>query len=204
MDERDLRTRTRRFRDRGLSAAGGVGGAALARCRPRRSRSDRRGRDHLGAAERKGEAMQRSFHVLLPLVALASPATISAATAQQKPYNPGLGDLMTATVQPRHIKLGLAAREGNWPYAAYELHELKEAFDRAAQTWPKWRTFSISEMMALVTKEPMAALERAIKAGDPNRATAAFDQLTAACNTCHRSADRGMIVIQSPLASAFP
>jgi hypothetical protein len=73
---------------------------------------------------------------------------------------------MTMTVQPRHTKLGLAAGEGNWPYAAYELHELKEAVDRAAKTWPKWRTFSISEMMGSVTREPMAALERAIKAGD--------------------------------------
>jgi hypothetical protein len=36
---------------------------------------------------------------------------------------------MTMTVQPRHTKLGLAGREGNWPYAAYELHELQEAFD---------------------------------------------------------------------------
>jgi hypothetical protein len=142
--------------------------------------------------------------VLLPLVALVRTAANSDAAAQQKPYSPGLADLMTAAVQPRHIKLGLAAREGNWPYAAYELHELKEAFDRAAQIWPTWRTFSISEMMASVTMEPMAALERAIKAGDPNRVTAAFDQLTAACNTCHRSADRGVIVIQSPLASAFP
>ena len=111
---------------------------------------------------------------------------------------------MTATVQPRHTKLGLATREGNWPYAAYELHELKEAFDRAAKVWPKWRTFSISEMMASVTKEPMAALERAIMAGDPNRVTTAYEQLTAACNTCHRSADRGMIVIQSPTSSSFP
>ena len=148
--------------------------------------------------------MKPRFRSLLPLVALVLAAAISDATAQQRPYNPSLGDLMTATVQLRHTKLGLATREGNWPYAAYELHELKEAFDRAAKAWPKWRTFSISEMMASVTKEPMAALERAIKAGDPNRATAAFDQLTAACNTCHRSADRGMIVIQSPLASAFP
>jgi hypothetical protein len=111
---------------------------------------------------------------------------------------------MTATVQPRHIKLGLAAREGNWPYAAYELHELKEAFDRAAKAWPKWRTFSIPEMMASVTREPMAALERAIKAGDPSRVTTAYEQLTAACNTCHRSAERGVIVIQSPIASPFP
>ena len=148
--------------------------------------------------------MKRGFRMLLPLVAFVLPAAISGATAQQKPYSPRLGDLMTATVQPRHIKLGLAAREGNWPYAAYELHELREAFDRTANAWPKWRTFPIREMMASVTKEPMAALERAIKAGDSTRVTTAYDELTAACNTCHRSADRGVIVIQSPLASAFP
>ena len=148
--------------------------------------------------------MKRKFRLHLPLVAFVLAATTSDATAQQKPYSPGLGDLMTATVQPRHTKLGLAAREGNWRYAAYELHELKEAFDRAVKAWPKWRTFSISEMMASVTKEPMAALEQAIKAGDPGRVTTAYEQLTAACNTCHRSADRGVIVIQSPLASSFP
>ena len=148
--------------------------------------------------------MKRYFRFLLPLVALVLPPAISDATAQQKPYTPSLGDLMTATVQPRHTKLGLAAHEGNWPYAAYELHELKEAFDRTAKTWPKWRTFSISDMMASVTKEPMAALDQAIKAGDPSRVTTAYEQLTAACNTCHRSADRGMIVIQSPTSSSYP
>ena len=148
--------------------------------------------------------MKLCARLLLPLVAVVYMAAVSDATAQQKPYSPGLGDLMTATVQPRHIKLGLAAREGNWPYAAYELHELKEAFDRAAKAWPKWRTFSIPEMLASVAKEPMAALERAIKAGDPKRVTTAYEELTAACNTCHRSADRGVIVIQSPGASAFP
>jgi hypothetical protein len=148
--------------------------------------------------------MKRCFRLLLPLFALVRPAAISDATAQQKPYSPSLGDLMTMTVQPRHTKLGLAAHEGNWPYAAYELHELQEAFDRAAKAWPKWRTFSITEMMASVTKEPMAALDQAIKAGDPKRVTIAYERLTAACNTCHRSADRGVIVIQSPVASSFP
>ncbi len=148
--------------------------------------------------------MKRLFRLLLPLVALVLAAAIGDATAQQKPYSPSLGDLMTMTVQPRHTKLGLAAREGNWPYAAYELHELKEAFDRAAKAWPKWRTFSISEMMASVTKEPMAALDQAIKAAASGRVTTAYEQLTAACNTCHRSADRGMIVIQSPTSTSFP
>ena len=47
--------------------------------------------------------------------------------AQPPPaYRPGLGDLMTMTVQPRHIKLGLAVSEKNWSFAAYELHELEE------------------------------------------------------------------------------
>src|SRR6266581_4562455 len=105
-----------------------------------------------------------------PLLPIAAVILVAAggATAQQPPtYRPGLGDLMTMTVQPRHTKLGVAAREANWPYAAYELHELQEAFDRAAKAWPKWRSFSIAEMMPSVTKEPMAALDQAIKAADP-------------------------------------
>ena len=44
-------------------------------------------------------------------------------------YKPGLGDLMTTTVKPRHTKLGIAGQEKNWAYAAYELHELQELFD---------------------------------------------------------------------------
>ena len=140
------------------------------------------------------------------LVAAILLAAAGDATAQEKPtaYTPGLGDLMTMTVQPRHAKLGLAAREGNGPYAAYEQHESEEAFERAARIWPKWRTYSISEMMISVTKEPIKALDEAIKAGDPSRFAAAYEQLTAACNTCHRSAERGVIVIQAPAASAFP
>jgi len=84
---------------------------------------------------------------------------------------------MTMTVQPRHTKLGLAAREGNWSYTSYELHELKEAFDRAAKTWPKWRTFETPAMMDSVITGPMAALDRAIKANDSARFTAAYEQL---------------------------
>jgi hypothetical protein len=128
------------------------------------------------------------------------------AIAQQRPtsFIPGLGDLMTMTVQPRHTKLGLAVREGNWGYAAYELHELQEAFAGVTKASPRWRNFPIAEMIRSVTKEPMAALEQAIKAADSDRSAAAYEQLTAACNTCHRSAERGVIVIQPPSASAFP
>ena len=148
--------------------------------------------------------MKRSFRLLLPLVALVLSAAISDATAQEKPYTPGLGDLMTMTVQPRHTKLGLAIREANWRYAAYALEELEEAFERIGEVWPKWHEFTITDMIGSVIRDPMAALEQAIKAADATGAAAAYGQLTVACNTCHRSADRSVIVIQAPLASAFP
>jgi hypothetical protein len=147
----------------------------------------------------------RSIAGLVGFVAVVVPA---AASAQQSPspamYRPGLGDLMTMMVQPRHTKLGLAGYQANWPYAAYELHELQEAFDRVVAVSPKWRTFSISEMVASVLKEPMAATEQAIKAHDAGQFATAYEQLTAACNTCHQSADRGVIVIQQPTSSPFP
>jgi hypothetical protein len=148
--------------------------------------------------------MRRCYRLPLPVVAGILLVLISDAAAQQRPYSPGLGDLMTMTVQPRHTKLGLAGREANWHYADYELHELKEAFDRAAKVWPRWRTFSIPEMLASVTKEPLAALDQAINARDPGRFATAYQQLAAACNTCHRSADRSVFVIQPPQAYSFP
>jgi hypothetical protein len=120
------------------------------------------------------------------------------------PYRPSLGDLMTMIVQPRHIKLGLAGAAGNWTYAAYALHELEEFFEHSAKVRPKYHTYSIPEMLESVTREPMKAVEEAIKAGNPARFAVAYAQLTAACNTCHQSTERGFIVIQTPTASPFP
>jgi hypothetical protein len=102
----------------------------------------------------------------LPLVHAQSPA-------QPQPYRPSLGDLMTMTVQPRHTKLGLAGQEQNWAYAAYELHELEESFERALRVWPKYGQSNIAELLPATTKEPMEALAAAIKAADAAKFTAA-------------------------------
>ena len=156
--------------------------------------------------------MKRSIRLMGVCFSLSIPMTGNAQTppqGQDQPpslpsYRPGLGDLMTMTVQPRHTKLGLAGREKNWPYAAYELHELEESFERAARVWPRWRTFAVAETMQAVTKEPMTDLSEAIKNADAGRFTEAYGKLTEACNLCHQSAERGMIVIQVPGASSFP
>jgi hypothetical protein len=127
------------------------------------------------------------------------PETKSAAA-----YHPGLGELMTAFVQPHHIKLGLAGNERNWPYAAYELGELTETFDDIAELVPKHDNLPIPEMIASTVKQPMAALDAAIKAMDTAAFTKAYADLTASCNACHQSAGHPMIVIQVPTVSSFP
>src|SRR5262249_18989001 len=65
--------------------------------------------------------------------------------AQQPPA--ALGDPMTAFVQPRHIKLGLAGSERNWSYAAYELDQLRATFADVSEIMPKYRDLSIPDMM---------------------------------------------------------
>jgi hypothetical protein len=59
--------------------------------------------------------------------------------------------------------------------------------------------------MTSTVKEPLAAVYRAIQGKDGNQFTAAYGQLTTSRNTCHRSYDRTVIVIQPPTgAAAFP
>jgi hypothetical protein len=147
-----------------------------------------------------------------PLAAVIVLATLTLCSAQTAPevqgappptYRPGLGDLMTMTVQPRHIKLALAGREKNWSYAVYELHQLEESLDRVSRYWPQWRRNPIAAMMS-VTKESMAMLAQAIKNADTEQYKVAYKQLTDGCNACHQGSNVGVNVIVVPDASTFP
>ncbi|HTZ36755.1 MAG TPA: hypothetical protein VMB84_12060 [Stellaceae bacterium] len=122
------------------------------------------------------------------------------------PYHPGLGELMTAFVQPRHIKLGLAGAARNWAYAAYELGELRETFDDVGKLVVKHGNLEIAPASAATVAPAMDALEKAIKAKDAAGFATAYGDLTAACNACHKSADHPMIVIKVPdvAGTAFP
>ncbi len=120
------------------------------------------------------------------------------------PYRPSLADLMTAAIQPRHVKLGLAGQEKNWLLAAYQLGNLKGAFARTAQAWPTYRTTNMADLIEATTAAPMEAVAAAIKAGDPGRFNEAYGQLTETCNACHQSTDHALVVMQTPRESPFP
>jgi hypothetical protein len=150
--------------------------------------------------------MRRIVCAIAAVAAIAVAASVTA-PAQQGPsppaYRPGLGDIMTTTIQPRHIKLGLAGREKNWTYAAYEVHELEEAFDRASIQWPQWQRLSIVEMIETIVRQPLLDLGQAVKEKNERLYAEAYGRLTEACNGCHQAARRGFVVIQEPKDSVF-
>jgi hypothetical protein len=117
-------------------------------------------------------------------------------------YTPGLGEIMSLQ-QMRHSKLWSAGEAENWPLAAYELDELKEGFEDASTFDAEHEGQPIAGLIKSITPAPLTQLEAAIKAKSPARFAAAFDQLTAACNNCHQSADKGFIHIQRPTTSPY-
>ncbi len=95
---------------------------------------------------------------------------------------------MTTTVQPRHVKLAFAGREKNWAFAAYEVKQLGDAFDRLSVQWPQWRQQRIVELVETIVRDPLFEMDIAIK--DKNEAMFAesYKHLTEACNACHFTA----------------
>jgi hypothetical protein len=142
---------------------------------------------------------------VIAATALAAAAAMAQQTADSPlPYRPGLGDLMTTTVQPRHTKLAFAGRERNWAYAAYELRELEEAFDRLSVQWPQWQRVRIAELVETMIRDPLYELGLAISAKDDDAYVAAYGKLTETCNACHQAAKRPFVVIQEPKENMFP
>src|SRR5580698_5870012 len=97
--------------------------------------------------------------------------------ATPMPYAMTMGDMMNTFVQPRHAKLGLAGRAGNWPLAAYALVEIRQAFAGIVKAQPRFRGLPVAELADAAMKQPLAAVDDAIKQQDPKKFAVAYDQL---------------------------
>ena len=149
---------------------------------------------------------------VIGLSALASQAIAQTAPTPTPPrnppsvyddYHPSLSDLMTAQVQPRHIKLGLALRSGNWTYMAYEAGELRGSFNRIVRSMPSYEGKPSAQFMSMITPQ-LDAMVAAVRAKNMKATTAAYADLTATCNQCHESQGRTYIVIRAPTTAMYP
>ena len=128
---------------------------------------------------------------LVALTANAQNGPVPSAPPRAKPTDfPGLGEIMTLQ-QLRHIKLWFAGRAGNWALANYEIGELKEGFEDADKLVGGG---TVQEMVGA----PIADLQKAVDDKNSVAFTAAFDRLSAGCNSCHHALDRPFIAIQRP------
>jgi hypothetical protein len=143
---------------------------------------------------------------LLALAPIAIRATHAQApaTPPAPSYMPSVGDLMTTAVQPRHIKLGLAGHARDWEYAAYEVSELRGAFNRVVKLSPVYNhTVDMAGMVAANIKDPIDQMEAAIKAKNGRAFDVAYTAATRSCNTCHVGLGRAYAVIKEPAASPY-
>jgi len=105
---------------------------------------------------------------------------------------------MIETIQPRHVRLWVAARNGDWPFAAYELGNLKRAFDRLGLAHPMDHAIPLQDLISSVTATPLEDLRKAIESKDTAAFAKAYDDLTSACNACHQATNHGVVVIRAP------
>jgi hypothetical protein len=141
-----------------------------------------------------------------PAPPAAAPATSAASAPQAQPgaYIPGLGEIMSLQ-QMRHAKLWLAGSAGNWPLAAYELDELREGFDDVVHFHPthKDAPLPLNQLVPKIVGQPLKDLDAAIAGKDRERFAAAFDALTAGCNSCHQATNFGFNVVVRPAGNPY-
>ena len=124
------------------------------------------------------------------------------AELKKSAYHPELGEQML-TIQIRHARLWFAGKAQNWTLAAFELQEIKEAFDAVVEQNPEHAIFQpqrLADILPAMTKAPVAALRDAIDHGSGAEFEKAFDGLSAACTGCHKVAGNDFLSIQRPTA----
>src|SRR3984893_3810562 len=129
----------------------------------------------------------------------AAPAQENAAPAPTRPglvildFQPAMDDLMTMLVQPRHIRLYYAGQAKNWRLAAFQVNELRGALARIGRTIPNYRNINVDTAVASIFAEKLKAVGDAVKVADLTQFNAAYEEMTAACNDCHKGMEHSFL-----------
>jgi hypothetical protein len=134
----------------------------------------------------------------------AAPAARSGGGLIILDFKPAMDDLMTMLVQPRHIKLYYAGQAKNWTLAGFQLNELRASLARIGRTIPTYRNIGVDMAVASIFADRLKAVDAAIKAGDLGQFTAAYGEMTAACNACHAGMEHPFLVMKVPDAANYP
>jgi hypothetical protein len=150
----------------------------------------------------KGMRLALLLGALLSL-SVAGLSVAETAAKAQEPYAPGLGDFMTAYVQPHHTKLWFAGASGNWALAAYEANELDETFEDVKTYQATWKSVPVAKLVGAILEPSLKQVDAAIARKNVAAFKAAYGDLTTACNACHTAAGHAFIRIVVPAANPY-
>src|ERR1700745_243754 len=100
--------------------------------------------------------------VVIAAIIICASAMLADAQPAKEPYEPGLGEFMTAT-QLRHAKLWFAGKNNNWALAGYEIDEIKEGLEDAAKLHSTFDGVPVAEMIKTIIDPRIERLEKAIE-----------------------------------------
>ncbi|MEP6948385.1 MAG: hypothetical protein ABI863_03895 [Ginsengibacter sp.] len=110
-------------------------------------------------------------------------------------YAPGLGEIMGG-IQTHHAKLWCAGVNDNWKLCEYEIDEIRERFEQAAEI----ETSRPEVKMIPMIYPAIDSVASAIKQKNKQAFTTGFQLLTNSCNSCHTANHFEFNVITIPTA----
>ncbi|MBS0317907.1 MAG: hypothetical protein JSR49_12350 [Proteobacteria bacterium] len=113
---------------------------------------------------------------------------------------PELGQQMLE-LQIRHDRLWWAGKAGNWNLAYFMVGELGEALRGIEQTngdAAELQPQKLSEVMPSVMTPAIKTMQEALAKHDRTAFVKAYDQLSAACSSCHQLAGSAFLHIERP------
>jgi hypothetical protein len=88
--------------------------------------------------------------------------------------------------------------------AAFQINELRGALARIGRTIPNYRNINVDTAVAAIFTDKLKAVDAAVKAADLEQFTAAYQEMTVACNDCHKGMEHPFLVIKVPDALNYP
>lgn len=151
-------------------------------------------------------SLRPSLLCLCLLPACSSSASRPAPSVAAPPAGtPRYGEVM-ADIAHRYELAGRAARARRWELAAYELSELKEAFedDLPRAALPREPSNADLKSLARSFEVPLGELQAALLRKDAWAASEAFSHAANACNNCHRSSGHAFLEVPGEPGESVP
>jgi len=107
-------------------------------------------------------------------------------------------DMAMVEVGYRYSELYWAGRDRNWGYADYQLEKIVTALANGTERRPA------RAQSTRMLDGPIRSVRQAIEARSGEKMDAAFEQLTATCNTCHQVERVPFIHVAPPVVRVIP